>query len=66
MTLTNVEKELIATQIHDLDKSFERVVTDHRKDESDPQTYLNRQYLEHLHETRVIIQNLKKYWIDQQ
>ena len=60
MTLTNVEKELIATQIHDLDKSFERVVTDHRKDKFSPQ------YLEHLHETRVIIQNLKKYWVDQQ
>ena len=61
MTLTNVEKELIATQIYDLDESFEKVVTDHRKDETP-----NQQYLEHLHETRAVIKDLKKYWIDQQ
>ena len=30
MTLTNVEKELIATQIYDLDKSFEKVVSFYR------------------------------------
>ena len=68
MTLTNVEKELIATQIHDLDKSFERVVTYQRKDAaeadaqkaSDPHVY--QTYLEHLQATRAVIKDLKKYF----
>ncbi len=69
MTLTNVEKELIATQIHDLDKSFERVVTDQRKDKSDPLAkpeLLYQTYLEHLQATRAVIKDLKKYWVERQ
>ena len=70
MTLTNVEKELIATQIHDLDKSFERVVTDQRRlSAANPLAkpeLLYQTYLEHLQATRAVIKDLKKYWIDQQ
>ena len=63
MTLTNVEKELISTQIHDLDKSFERVV----KNNAGPSGISNgRIYLEHLHATRAVIKDLKKYWVERQ
>ena len=63
MTLTNVEKELIATQIYDLDKSFENVVSFYRN-KIDSHEYDT--YLEHLRATRAVIKDLKKYWIDQQ
>ena len=66
MTLTNVEKELIATQIHDLDKSFERVVIDQRKDWTSKTMADSKTYLEHLQATRAVIKDLKKYWVERQ
>ena len=58
MTLTNVEKELIATQINKLEQSFEKVME--RRAGFDPGI------TEPIGEVREIINELKKYWIDQQ
>ena len=52
MTLTNVEKELIATQINKLEESFEKV--------------LEQMQSEPIGEVREIINDLKRYWIERQ
>ena len=56
--MTNVEKELIATQINKLEESFQKVVTVNHNDHD--------AILEHTGEVREIINELKRYWIDQQ
>ena len=58
MTLTNVEKELIATQINKLEQSFEKVME--MRGGFDPGI------TEPIGEVRQIINELKKYWIHQQ
>jgi len=58
MTLTNVEKELIATQLNKLEESFQKVATVNHYDYD--------AILETNGEVREIISELKRYWIDRQ
>ncbi len=69
MTLTNVEKELIATQINKLEESFEKVM-------EHPEVYMRAVEDRSLGtagiteigagEVREIINDLKRYWIERQ
>jgi aspartate aminotransferase-like enzyme len=64
MTLTNVEKELIATQINKLEESFEKVM-------EHPEVWCIRHdtpsgITEPIGEVREIINDLKRYWIERQ
>ena len=58
MTLTNVEKELIATQINKLEQSFEKVME--MRGGFDPGI------TEPICEVREIINDFKKYWVERQ
>jgi len=58
MTLTNVEKELIATQVYKLEESYQKLLN--------CETSSQKTYLEYVGEVWAIINELKRYWIDQQ
>ncbi len=63
MTLTNVEKELIATHINKLEESFEKVM---EMRGGIFMKVVDPELTEPIGEVREIINDLKKYWVERQ